>query len=80
MKTINNLEKFNEEFKRWRAHFYESTDEAAAKMQSNLASLFDELIENEDFLRECRKFNDWREDFISSDREAAAYVMALWLA
>ena len=80
MKTINNLEKFNEEFKKWHAHFYESTDEVAAKMQSKLASLFDELLENEDFLKECRKFNDWREDLISSDREAAAYVMALWLA
>ena len=80
MKTINNLEKFNEEFKKWRAHFYENGDEVAAKMQNKLASLFDELLEDEDFLKECRKFNDWREDFISSDREAAAYVMALWLA
>ena len=38
---------------------------------------FDELIQHEGFKAEVRDFVEYRNDFIGSDREAAAYVLAL---
>lgn len=38
---------------------------------------FDELIRHDGFKAEVAEFNGYREDFIMSDREAAAFVLAL---
>jgi len=38
---------------------------------------FDRLMKHEGFKSEVIEFNDYRSDFIASDREAAAFVLAL---
>lgn len=38
---------------------------------------YDERIKIEGFKSEVRAFDDFRQDFITSDREAAAFVLAL---
>lgn len=44
----------------------------------NVVAKFDELMADEDFKSEVRDFVEYRGDIISSDREAAAFVLALY--
>lgn len=43
---------------------------------SYLAYLHDFLMNDSSYMKDVVRFNEWRGDFISSDREAMAYVLA----
>lgn len=42
-----------------------------------LCNVFDELMKDEDFAEEVRKFVMFRGDVLSSDREVAAYLLMI---
>lgn len=47
------------------------------QLEEDMRNEFDNNLENDaDFLNGVRLFNKYREDIISSDREAAAYMLA----
>ena len=55
---------------------YEKADEERTQEQvRKLAYEFDHLLDDKEFAFAVRIFNDYREDIISSDREAAAFLM-----
>lgn len=55
---------------------YEKADEKRIQEQvRKLAHEFDHLLDDKEFAFTVRVFNDYREDIISSDREAAAFLM-----
>lgn len=73
MKKINIhefLKQFNKEY-----NFLYEHDYVAG--QNEAVAEFDKCMENESFARFVGEFARFRNDFISSDREAAAFMFAL---
>ena len=69
-----NIHKFLEQFNKEYNFLYEN-DFVAGKEQA--VAEFDRLIKNENFANFVGEFAKFRGDFISSDREAAAFMFAL---
>lgn len=72
--TIN-IHKFNDQFKKEYDFLYDNNDNVAGYEEA--VNAFDDFIsspENQKFVSEYVKY---RQDFISSDREAAAFMFAL---
>ena len=63
-------EKFGNEYE----FLYDHSDRVAGYQEAVTA--FDTLIQYQDFKAFVCEFNRYREDFISSDREAAAFMFA----
>lgn len=53
----------------------ERNDVSVHTLVNALAEEYDNLLQNDDFTFLVKLFNNYRNDFISSDREAAAYMM-----
>ena len=73
----NTLEEMVKVFKQNYADLYEREehDDNVHAQVNNLAEEYDRLLQNDDFTFLVRLFNNYRNDFISSDREAAAYML-----
>lgn len=74
----NTLEKMVNAFNRNYDFLYkeeERNDVSVHTLVNTLAEEYDALLQNDDFTFLVRLFNNYRNDFISSDREAAAYMM-----
>ena len=65
------LEKFNQEY----SFLYDTRDHVAGF--SEAVEAFDESLKSEKFRELVAKFVEYRLDFISSDREAGAFMFAL---
>lgn len=70
-----NIHKFAEKFGKEYEFLYEHGDRVAGYREA--VEAFDEAIRSEQFQRFVGEFNAYRQDFISSDREAAAFMFAL---
>lgn len=67
------LKKFSEEY----GFLYDNDDRVAGYHEA--VEAFDEFLRNDvgGFKKFVAEFANWRKDFISSDREAAAFMFAL---
>lgn len=65
------LEKFDQEYE----FLYDNYDRVAG--YSEAVDAFDEFLKNPKFRELVDKFNEYRQDFIMSDREAGAFMFAL---
>lgn len=72
--TIN-IHEFARRFQNNYNFLYDSRDYVAGYHEAVTA--FDEFIKSDNNAAFVREFNDYRIDFISSDREAAAFMFAL---
>ena len=75
MKYTVNIHEFNKRFNKEYEFLYDCEDENNVPVYEEAVAEFDEFIKiHGDFVGEFAKF---RGDFISSDREAAAFMFAL---
>ena len=76
MKAINvNIHEFTEKFNQEYEFLYDNYDRVAGYDEA--VEAFDEACKNEKFAAFVGEFVKFRGDFISSDREAAAFMFAL---
>lgn len=76
MKIINvNIHEFAEKFNKEYEFLYDNYDRVAGYDEA--VEAFDEACKNEKFAAFVGEFGNYRQDFISSDREAAAFMFAL---
>ena len=69
------FKKFNEKFGAEYSFLYDNDDNVAGYDEA--VDAFDEMVSNSDaFKKFVGEFVNWRKDFISSDREAAAFMFA----
>lgn len=70
-----NINKFNERFGEEYRFLYDNGDNVAG--YADAVEAFDAMVsENDSFRKFVGDFVSWRGDFISSDREAAAFMFA----
>lgn len=70
-----NIEEFGKKFSETYSFLYEHTD---VDGYDGAVDTFDNLIKNSDEFKNILKdFNDYRQDFIAGDREAASFIFAL---
>lgn len=70
-----NIEEFGKKFSETYSFLYEHTD---VDGYDEAVDTFDNLIKNSDEFKNILKdFNDYRQDFIVGDREAASFIFAL---
>ena len=70
-----NIEEFGKKFSETYSFLYEHTD---VDGYDEAVDTFDNLIKNSDEFKNILKdFNDYRQDFIAGDREAASFIFAL---
>lgn len=69
-----NIHEFYEQFKKEYKFLYENYDRVAGFDEA--VDAFDEFIQHENGINFVREFNRYREDIISSDREAGAFMFA----
>lgn len=69
-----NIYEFAKQFNKEYQFLYEHDNVAG---YDEAVDAFDEMMENEDFRRFVSGFVSYRQDLISSDREAAAFMFAL---
>lgn len=74
MKKIN-IQEFLKQFNKEYSFLYEHGENVAG--YSEAVAEFDECLQNENFKKFVGEFVNFRKDFISSDREAAAFMFAL---
>ena len=74
MKSIN-IQAFYEDFKKEYTFLYDNRDNIAGF--SEAVDGFDNFIKTENGKRLASDFYKYRQDFITSDREAAAFMFAL---
>lgn len=74
---LKDLEEMVKVFKQNYAYLYEKEeyDDNVHAQVNNLAEEYDRLLQDDDFAFLLRLFNNYRKDFITSDREAAAYML-----
>ena len=70
-----NIHKFTEQFRKEYSFLYNNRDAVAGYEEA--VRDFDDMLKNEGFKAFVREFVMFRGDFISSDREAAAFMFAL---
>ena len=70
-----NIHKFNEQFVKEYTFLYDNYDRVAGYVEAVQA--FDDACQSEEFCEFVRGYCKYRGDFISSDREAAAFMFAL---
>lgn len=71
-----NIHEFKEKFKQEYEFLYNNDDNVAGYVEAVVT--FDELMDkNDSFKTFVGEFAKYRQDFISSDREAAAFMFAL---
>ena len=72
------MEELEPVFEKWYSSFYRTHDDNDSKEYREAVKTFDQKSKNDpEFSAIVRQFTNYRCDFISSDREAAAFVMAL---
>lgn len=72
------MEELEPVFEKWYSNFYRTHDDNDSKEYREAVKTFDQKIKNDpEFSSIVQQFTNHRCDFISSDREAAAFVMAL---
>lgn len=76
MKAINvNIHEFTEKFNQEYEFLYDNHDRVAGYDEA--VDMFDTMLKSENFAAFVGEFGNYRQDFISSDREAAAFMFAL---
>ena len=76
MKIINvNIHEFTEKFNQEYEFLYDNYDRVAGYDEA--VDMFDTMSKNKNFVAFVGEFVKFRGDFISSDREAAAFMFAL---
>ena len=76
MKIINvNINDFSERFIKEYDFLYDNHDRVAGYDEA--VEMFDAMMDNDNFAAFVGEFVKFREDYISSDREAAAFMFAL---
>ena len=76
MKAINvNIQEFAEKFNQEYEFLYDNYDRVAGYDEA--VDMFDAMLKSENFAAFVEEFGNYRQDFISSDREAAAFMFAL---
>ena len=72
------MEELEPVFEKWYSNFYRTHDDNDSKEYREAVKTFDQKSKNDpEFSAIVQQFTNYRCDFISSDREAAAFVMAL---
>ena len=72
------MEELEPVFEKWYSNFYRTHDDNDSKEYREAVKTFDRKSKNDtEFSAIVQQFTNYRCDFISSDREAAAFVMAL---
>lgn len=72
------MEELEPVFEKWYSNFYRTHDDNDSKEYREAVKTFDQKSKNDpEFSVIVKQFTNYRCDFISSDREAAAFVMAL---
>lgn len=72
------MEELEPVFEKWYSNFYRTHDDNDSKEYREAVKTFDQKSKNDpEFSAIVQQFTNCRCDFISSDREAAAFVMAL---
>ena len=72
------MEELEPVFEKWYSNFYRTHDDNDSKEYREAVKTFDQKSKNDpEFSSIVQQFTNHRCDFISSDREAAAFVMAL---
>lgn len=72
------MEELEPVFEKWYSNFYRTHDDNDSKEYREAVKTFDQKSKNDpEFSAIVQQFMNYRCDFISSDREAAAFVMAL---
>ena len=72
------MEELESVFEKWYSNFYRTHDDNDSKEYREAVKTFDQKSKNDpEFSAIVQQFTNYRCDFISSDREAAAFVMAL---
>lgn len=72
------MEELEPVFEKWYSNFYRTHDDNDSKEYRESVKTFDQKSKNDpEFSAIVQQFTNYRCDFISSDREAAAFVMAL---
>ena len=72
------MEELEPVFESWYSNFYRTHDDNDSKEYREAVKTFDQKSKNDpEFSAIVQQFTNYRCDFISSDREAAAFVMAL---
>lgn len=72
------MEELEPVFEKWYSNFYRTHDDNDSKEYREAVKTFDQKSKNDpEFSSIVQQFTNYRCDFISSDREAAAFVMAL---
>ena len=76
--VIVSMEELEPVFEKWYSNFYRTHDDNDSKEYREAVKTFDQKSKNDpEFSAIVQQFTNYRCDFISSDREAAAFVMAL---
>ena len=70
-----NIHKFAEQFRKEYNFLYNNRDNVAGYREA--VDEFDAMLKHDWFKKFVGEFVDFRKDFISSDREAAAFMFAL---
>lgn len=70
-----NIHKFYDQFKKEYTFLYDNCDQVAG--YSEAVDAFDDFLHTDNGRAFIGKFARYREDFITSDREAAAFMFAL---
>ena len=72
------MEELEPVFEKWYSNFYRTHDDNDSKEYQEAVKTFDQKSKNDpEFSAIVQQFTNYRCDFISSDRESAAFVMAL---
>ena len=72
------MEELEPVFEKWYSNFYRTHDDNDSKEYREAVKTFDQKSKSDpEFSAIVQQFTNYRCDFISSDREAAAFVMAL---
>ena len=74
MKNVN-IKKFNEKFIEEYDFLYNNNDNVAGFDEA--VNAFDTMIKNENFMQFVGGFVQYRQDYITSDREAAAFMFTM---
>jgi len=73
---MENLKQFLSQYNKEYKFLYENGDQVAGYIEA--VNTFDNLLKTNDKFKDLvLKFSEYREDYISSDREAAAFMFAL---
>lgn len=76
--VVVDMEELEPVFEKWYSNFYRTHDDNDSKEYREAVKTFDQKSKNDpEFSSIVQQFTNHRCDFISSDREAAAFVMAL---